>query len=82
MLYEHRAAPAGVVRAEAIDGAIAHVPRPPHSVKLKGAAKTISLQVRAVHICSSKLAWMWAIFLWPEAGAGFGVSAWVSVRYD
>eukprot|EP00892_Ulva_mutabilis_P004902 jgi/Ulvmu1/2784/UM140_0014.1 len=45
VLYEHRAAPPAIERKALIDLAIAHVPRPPHSVKLKGATCTISLQV-------------------------------------
>lgn len=45
VLYEHRAAPKGLERKQVIDEVIKHVPRPPHTVKLKGASKTISVQV-------------------------------------
>lgn len=45
VLYEHRAAPKGLERMKVIDEVIAHVPRPPHTIKLKGASKTISVQV-------------------------------------
>jgi hypothetical protein len=45
VLYEHRAAPTELERTKVIDAVIAHVPRPPHTVKLKGASKTISVQV-------------------------------------
>jgi hypothetical protein len=45
VLYEHRAAPQGLERMKVIDEVISHVPRPPHTVKLKGASKTISVQV-------------------------------------
>lgn len=51
VMYEHRAAPQTLVRSELIDCAIAHVPRPPHSVRLKGADKTISIQV-CVCVCA------------------------------
>jgi hypothetical protein len=47
--YEHRAAPAELKRLEVIDSVIDTVPRPPHSVKLKGADKTISVQVSCPH---------------------------------
>lgn len=47
VLYEHRAAPKGLERTKVIDAVISHVPRPPHTVKLKGASKTISIQARA-----------------------------------
>lgn len=47
VLYEHRAAPKGLERTKVIDEVIAHVPRPPHTVKLKGASKTISIQACA-----------------------------------
>lgn len=46
VLYEHRAAPQELKRGKVIDAVIEHVPRPPHTVKLKGASKTISVQVR------------------------------------
>lgn len=45
VLYEHRAAPKGLERKQVIDEVIKHVSRPPHTVKLKGASKTISVQV-------------------------------------
>lgn len=45
VLYEHRAAPQELERTKVIDAVIGHVPRPPHTVKLKGASKTISVQV-------------------------------------
>lgn len=47
VLYEHRAAPKRLERTKVIDEVISHVPRPPHTVKLKGASKTISIQARA-----------------------------------
>jgi len=45
VLFEHRAAD-GYDRMKVINSFVDHVPRPPHTVKLKGAAKTISVQVR------------------------------------
>lgn len=49
VLYEHRAAPKELERGKVIDAVIEHVPRPPHTVKLKGASKTISVQVCYKH---------------------------------
>ena len=45
VLYEHRANSPDLKRPEVIDAVIEAVPRPPHTVKLKGAKKTISVQV-------------------------------------
>jgi hypothetical protein len=44
-MYEHRAAPPDLKRADVIDSVVEPVPRPPHVVKLKGASRTISTQV-------------------------------------
>ena len=56
MLYEHRASSTGLARMEVIDSVIASVPRPPHTIKLKGASKTISVQVCFVLCCVALLA--------------------------
>jgi hypothetical protein len=53
--YEHRAAPPELKRAEVIDAVIEPVPRPPHTVKLKGASRTLCTQVCSVR-CSRTLA--------------------------
>jgi hypothetical protein len=49
VLYEHRASPPDLKRLEVIDAVVESVPRPPHTVKLKGAKKTISVQVIDCH---------------------------------
>jgi hypothetical protein len=70
--YDHRVVPAGLDRMEVIDSVIEHVPRPPFKVKLRGAEKTICVQV-----CGIPGASTYSRFFLDNTGLAFHVRTFI-----